>query len=126
MEKKELEKFKKLLISLREEILMVITHEDEANMSREVIDEVDQATELIEQQMGSFMSSNFHQNLKKVDDAIQRINRDEYGFCQECGVEISKKRLEVLPLAHYCVKCQEEIENTAVEEYEPEEDTDNF
>lgn len=42
-----------------------------------------------------------------VEDALRRIDRGEYGDCQQCGEPIAPKRLEVAPWARYCVRCQE-------------------
>ena len=42
-----------------------------------------------------------------VEEALGRIDRGEYGRCQQCGEEINRKRLEVQPWARHCVRCQE-------------------
>jgi len=47
--------------------------------------------------------------LREVEAALQRIENGTYGICQECEEEISVKRLNAVPWARYCVKCQEEI-----------------
>ena len=76
------------------------------------MDEIDQANELIENEMGFLMSSNMSNNLAEVEEALERIDKNEYGKCRHCGTEISVKRLDVLPFARYCFACQEKIENT--------------
>ena len=51
-----------------------------------------------------------------------RIDENQYGFCEECGVKIPRARLKVMPFAKYCVECKEAIERE--ERYtreEPEE-----
>ena len=42
-----------------------------------------------------------------VDDALERLGRNEFGHCQHCQQAIHPKRLEVAPWARYCVPCQE-------------------
>lgn len=42
-----------------------------------------------------------------VEEALRRIDRGEYGNCQQCGEEIAPKRLEVVPWVRHCVRCQE-------------------
>ena len=111
MDKQLLEKFKKKLEKLRSEILAIIEGEEDRTGSMDVSDGIDQATEMIEQQMGSLMSSNFKKNLEKVDYALNRIETGKYGKCLGCGTEIEKKRLEVLPLTEHCIKCQTDLEN---------------
>jgi len=48
--------------------------------------------------------------LKKVGQALARIRAGIFGLCEECGGEISSKRLEVRPVARHCIACKEEIE----------------
>ena len=47
--------------------------------------------------------------LREIGDALQRIEHGTYGVCLECQEPISVKRLEAVPWARYCVKCQEHI-----------------
>jgi DnaK suppressor protein len=47
--------------------------------------------------------------LREVSDALQRLAHGHYGVCMECEEPISVKRLEAVPWARYCVKCQEGI-----------------
>ena len=108
MNEKELNRFKKRLENLKQEILKVIENEDQS--SDEALDEIDKASQLIEEEMGNLMSNNFSNNLKLVEEALKRIENKEYGICQRCSKPIPIGRLEVLPFALYCVKCQEEIE----------------
>ena len=42
----------------------------------------------------------------KIDEAIQRIENDEYGYCDVCGAEIGIRRLEVRPTATQCIDCK--------------------
>ncbi len=50
--------------------------------------------------------------LEEIDEAIGRIESGEYGICETCGVEIPDARLEVLPYARNCIKCQEDLETS--------------
>jgi DnaK suppressor protein len=47
--------------------------------------------------------------LREVEAAVRRIEQGTYGVCHECEEPISAKRLDALPWAKYCVKCQEEV-----------------
>jgi DnaK suppressor protein len=44
--------------------------------------------------------------IKKIDETIARIDADEYGYCESCGVEIGLKRLEARPTATLCIDCK--------------------
>jgi DnaK suppressor protein len=50
------------------------------------------------------------EELKALQDALARLKRGEYGFCQRCGEAIAPGRLEALPHATLCVDCQAIIE----------------
>lgn len=45
--------------------------------------------------------------LREIADALERLREGTYGTCPDCGMPISRKRLEAIPWARYCVSCQE-------------------
>lgn len=45
--------------------------------------------------------------LREVEEALARVKEGSYGVCQECEEAISPKRLQALPWAKFCVRCQE-------------------
>ena len=45
--------------------------------------------------------------LREVEEALHRFGEGSYGTCGDCGMPISRKRLEAVPWARYCVSCQE-------------------
>ena len=44
--------------------------------------------------------------IEMIDEALTRLDENEYGICIECGKEISPARLEVKPYARFCVACK--------------------
>jgi DnaK suppressor protein len=44
--------------------------------------------------------------IKKIDDALARIQMGEYGYCENCGAEIGLRRLEARPTATLCIDCK--------------------
>jgi len=50
------------------------------------------------------------ETLRKMDDALRRLEEDTYGTCAECGIEITEARLRALPFASLCISCQEQAE----------------
>ena len=44
--------------------------------------------------------------IKKIDRTIERLDQDNYGYCDTCGVEIGLRRLEARPTATQCVDCK--------------------
>lgn len=49
---------------------------------------------------------NFENQLKDVNDALERIAKGEYGICENCGSPIAPERLEISPEARLCGKCK--------------------
>ena len=49
--------------------------------------------------------------LQQIKKALQRIENNEYGICQECGEQIPYERLEAVPFTPYCKNCVEENAN---------------
>ena len=56
------------------------------------------------------------ETLKKIDEALRRLEEGTYGDCAECGLKIAEPRLKALPFANTCRECQERREEVA--EYE--------
>lgn len=56
--------------------------------------------------------------MHNIDEAIRKIDAGTYGICEECGEDISEKRLLVLPAATLCVDCQENWEQVEASEGE--------
>lgn len=52
--------------------------------------------------------------IKKIDDALKSIEDGTYGICKSCGKKIPEERLEFLPYADHCVKCQNELSSRAI------------
>lgn len=45
--------------------------------------------------------------IKKIERTLQRIdNDDDFGYCENCGVEIGIRRLEARPTAELCIDCK--------------------
>lgn len=44
--------------------------------------------------------------INKIDEAIQKIDNHDYGYCDECGIEIGMRRLEARPTATLCIDCK--------------------
>ncbi|GAA4150982.1 TraR/DksA family transcriptional regulator [Actinomadura keratinilytica] len=49
---------------------------------------------------------NLRQSLVEIDDALRRLREGAYGRCEGCGQAIPAGRLEILPYARFCVRCQ--------------------
>ena len=104
------------LMKLRAEFMSQLRyHQDEALSSKK-----DAAGERagMATHMADLGSDNFRHDLElgllseegdvilMIDEALQKIENNEYGICIECGCEISPARLEAKPYARFCTKCK--------------------
>ena len=44
--------------------------------------------------------------IKKIDEALEKLDHEDYGYCEACGVEIGIRRLEARPTAGLCIDCK--------------------
>lgn len=44
--------------------------------------------------------------IKKIDESLVNLEREEYGYCESCGIEIGVRRLEARPTASLCIDCK--------------------
>ena len=44
--------------------------------------------------------------IKKIEKTLQKLDNDDFGYCEQCGIEIGIKRLEARPTADLCVDCK--------------------
>jgi len=73
----------------------------------EVLDAVESAEADIQEDIEFALVQMKSETLNKVNDALARLERGDYGFCYECGEEIGEKRLRALPFAVRCKDCEE-------------------
>ena len=73
----------------------------------EVLDAVESAEAVIQEDIEFALVQMKSETLNKINDALARLERGDYGFCYECGEEIGEKRLRALPFAVRCKDCEE-------------------
>ena len=111
MRKTDLVKFKRIFTEQREQLLMNVAFGDENLIVRpEDKDEVDQANADIEQSMRMQLKNRETFTLKKINEAIQRIENGTYGECESCEEPIEVRRLQARPTTTLCIACKEEEE----------------
>ena len=78
----------------------------ESNFSNEI----DMASDLEGREMMFQLTSRDRNELKKIREAIYKIDHGTYGICESCLKKISSKRLKILPLSNLCIDCKEAME----------------
>ncbi|MGK5092611.1 TraR/DksA family transcriptional regulator [Deltaproteobacteria bacterium TL4] len=82
------------------------------SFEHDIGDAIDTSVEEQERDFTILLQDRDNNKLGLIEDALQRIKIDDYGYCEECGEEISKKRLLAVPFTRFCVPCQQEIEKS--------------
>ena len=86
--------------------------------TEDLIDPADQAVLSYQRELMFSEGTNKRTHLSLIRLALERLNDGTYGECLMCGDALSPKRLEAVPWAPYCIRCQEKIENGEVDESE--------
>jgi DnaK suppressor protein len=112
MSAEQLEYFRQKLVNWREE-LVEESRETISNLQtevRDVGDEVERATRETENSLELRTRDRYRKLINKIDQALNRIEEGEYGYCEETGEEIGIDRLEARPIATLCLDAQERRE----------------
>lgn len=121
MKKDELEKLKEKLDVQRKRIVSGIDHiernmlnksqrDSSGDLSGYTFHMADQATDNFDTEFSLDLASNEQKFLNEIDAAIKRIDDGTFGACEQCQKPISIKRLQAIPYARFCIKCQEGME----------------
>ena len=100
--------FRKILEALKSELSEEIdrtvhTMQDEATVFADPNDRASQESDMALELRNRDRERKL---IKKIDETIGRIDANEYGYCDSCGVEIGLKRLEARPTATLCIDCK--------------------
>ncbi|HVH46368.1 MAG TPA: TraR/DksA C4-type zinc finger protein [Labilithrix sp.] len=113
MNKVQLKKFKTLLTEKRDEIVKKAKQTLEEDMtldSNDLPDEMDLASSEYLQSFTFRLRGREKVFLDKIEKALRKIEDGSFGTCEECGEEISIKRLEARPETTLCIRCKEDQE----------------
>ena len=114
MNKKEKEKYKKILLKKKLEIVDVLSEfyneTKEVENSGIAMDMADKAESSYTKEFLLSLSNAEREQLLLIDEALDRIEKCNFGICQMCNVAITKKRLDAVPWAPYCIECQQKAE----------------
>ena len=113
MKKTELKRFKTILESKRAALVANAQAMTAENMTLDVNDLPDEMDLASSEGLQSFefrLRGREKTFLDKIDRALQKIGTGEFGVCEECGEEISVKRLEARPETTLCIRCKEDQE----------------
>jgi DnaK suppressor protein len=113
LSKKELDKYKKRLMELREEVGARIRERastariDDAN---DLIEEMDQANRATEEAFNMRLLDKEVKLLREIDYALRKFDEGTYGICEGTDEQISRARLDARPWTRYSVAYKEQLE----------------
>lgn len=113
MNKKDIKYFKEVLTKRRAELIAAANETKEQGMGfdpDDLPDEVDLASTEAGQSLNLRLRDRERVLLKKINEALEKIEGDSYGVCEECGEDIGVERLKARPVTDLCVRCKEEQE----------------
>ena len=75
-------------------------------LQNDIGDAIDSSVEEQDRELDLLLQDRDQARLKGIENALQRMESDDFGYCDECGENISKKRLMAVPLTSMCINCQ--------------------
>lgn len=126
IEEERKNRLKKMLNKMKEQILQEDREEikkfqtgEKKQIVETVMDDADLSAIDLSEDISLKQLSAHRDILKKIEEALRKLEEGTYGICEMCGDEIPEERLKILPFAIYCRDCQEKIE--MIEKFESEE-----
>ena len=110
MSKSNSNEIKEKLLAERDLLIEKLKGNDLSVDDAETPDPVDLAVRNYSKNVMLAVSENDSKQLTLIDEALLRIEDEEYGLCQNCQKDIHPKRLAAIPWARYCLECQELLE----------------
>ena len=112
MEPKDIEYFRELLSGMLQDILKKgeETIEDMTDTVEVYADPADRATAESDRAFTLRLRDRERRLIKKIKEAIERIDEGTYGECVECGEDISIARLKARPVTKLCINCKSKQE----------------
>ena len=129
MNKKDRDRFKKILLDEKDRLvkhLEDISETSESQMTDTSGDEADLASLEISQASLHKIGRREATLIKKIDKALVKIEDGAYGECESCGEEIAAGRLLARPVAQLCIDCKTEQENNEKRFHSEEEEDQSF
>jgi len=113
LKKKDLKRFKEILLGKKKEILrnaQRTLNEDMALDADDLPDEMDLASSEYLHSFTFRLRGREKTFLAKIDHALEKIEKGVFGLCEQCSEPISMKRLEARPETNLCIRCKEDQE----------------
>ena len=121
MDKKKMKTYRDRLLERRESLVSQVTEAELSSRERDLEatqDPADMAANAYTKELLISMSDNDRMLLGLIDEALARVESGDYGECVNCAEPIQEKRLNAVPWARYCLRCQDMKEKGLLNEEE--------
>ncbi|HNY89997.1 MAG TPA: TraR/DksA family transcriptional regulator [bacterium] len=121
MTKEQLAYLKKLIMEKRDRMIMELDHMKSSGLNTSMKETsgdhssysfhmADQGTDTMDREQQYFFAARDGNLIYHLNLALERIEKGEFGYCVQCGKEISFERLEAAPHARLCIECKSKEE----------------
>ena len=121
--KEQAAKYRRLLMDLRDHLIDEVSFLSSDNLKRSQRDAsvelsgysmhmADAGTDNFDREFALSLVSNEQEALYEIEEAVKRLDQSTFGLCEVCEKPIRKERLEAVPFARLCVRCQSQVEKT--------------
>lgn len=93
------------LVQLREEILDAADATKTVELDQQAIGRLSRMDALQQQAMAIALEKRREIEITRLQQALARMDEDEFGYCEDCGEDIAIKRLEIDPATTRCISC---------------------
>ena len=109
-----MEEIKRLLLAEKAALLAEIRDKSSKKnkTNSDIGDAIDSSVEEQDRELDLLLQDREQSRLKGIENALQRVDSDDFGYCEECGEDISIKRLLAVPLTRMCINCQSNEERS--------------
>ncbi len=119
--KEQAAKYRRLLVDLRDHLIDEVNFLSSDNLKRSQRDAsgelsgyslhmADAGTDNFDREFALSLVSNEQEALYEIEEAMKRLEQSTFGLCEMCEKPIRKERLEAVPFARLCVRCQSGVE----------------
>ena len=123
MNKEDIEHFRELLLKERKRVMEELNwvesnyigksqKDASGGTSRFSMHPADRGTDSSEQEKAYMIGSASGRVLEDIDEALENLDKENFGVCVSCDEPIGRDRLEVVPHAKLCISCKAKAEGT--------------
>ncbi|MGE5582344.1 MAG: TraR/DksA C4-type zinc finger protein [Bacillota bacterium] len=117
MDQAQLNQFKKRLLEEKARIEEELGKSEQFQVNQSISESIgelstydnhpaDIASETFEREKDLALRNNAREILARINEALENIDKGDYGKCESCGREINPERLEAIPYTTFCLDCQ--------------------